>query len=118
MKKQLSIVLLAITMVLVSCGSADFSQVKEGMSKEEVLKLVGEPSSSISMFGSTVMTYQSHVVTLENDKVLKCFTKEEYSKQIDEALEDDDDADIDSSGLDDLDSDFDDEKSDHRGGNG
>lgn len=69
MKRVLGVFAVAVAMVLVSCGSADFTQVKEGMSKEEVVKLVGEPTMEMTIMGQTTLTYSSHTVSMKDGKV-------------------------------------------------
>ena len=76
MKKSILIFATALfALGLTSCGSPDFTQVKEGMSKEEVTKLVGEPNSSLTIMGKTELTYKGHSVKLVDDKVTEVISK-------------------------------------------
>lgn len=81
MKKSILIFATALVFGLTSCGSSDFTLVKEGMSKEEVVNAVGEPELSRSLMDETVLTYSSHIVRLKNNEVTEVVTKEEDAKR-------------------------------------
>ena len=68
MKVKMLFVLVASGAACCAC-SADFSEVRPGMSVEELLQSVGEPDSVRNDFFNEVWFYPTHIVSVSADTV-------------------------------------------------
>ena len=77
--------LLAIAFVcLISCNkNGDFSKVTEGMTPEEVVKVVGEPEKQVdSKWLGVWYAYDQHIVVFKDGGVIKVASKAQMEKQM------------------------------------
>jgi hypothetical protein len=83
MKKVL---LLAITIMLISCGNkADFTKVKVGMTSKQLIEAVGEPNQKQDLpFVGSYWTYDTHLVVVQSDTVNEFLTNEDFKKRMEE----------------------------------
>lgn len=75
--------LFGIVCLFLASSCADrFGQIEEGMSTEEMKSIVGEPDSIRNDFFSDVWFYDTHIVSVENDKVTMVRSKAEIKAEI------------------------------------
>lgn len=72
MKKVL--LLLFTVFIISACGkTADFTEIKTGMTSKEVVNLVGEPDEKTNFFDAQIWMYKfaesGHIITIINDTV-------------------------------------------------
>jgi outer membrane protein assembly factor BamE (lipoprotein component of BamABCDE complex) len=76
MKKLL---FLLATVTLLSC-SKSFDDIKQGMTKKEVISIVGEPNEKQELFAMEYWIYEDHLLVMKNDTLSEFKNKEELEK--------------------------------------
>jgi len=75
------IYILFIMLAFSSCVDK-FANIKEGMTTDEMKKIVGEPDSVRNDFFSNVWFYETHIISVENDHVTMVRSKEEIRAEV------------------------------------
>ena len=78
---------LVVFCILFSCSNKkDFSGIKDGMTIEEVIKMVGEPQETLEMMpGIQWLKYkEGHLVIVEDGIVVNSVSQEQFEKGIQE----------------------------------
>lgn len=82
MKKLL--LLIALTL-FISCGKADFTKVKVGMTTSELIDVVGQPNEKQeASIAGTYWQYETHLVVIQKDTVNEFMTNEEFKQRMED----------------------------------
>ncbi|RXK57552.1 hypothetical protein ESA94_20350 [Lacibacter luteus] len=83
------ITMLFLLPILMACGNQkkDFTKVTEGMTTDEVVKVVGEPEQKQNIVFGDIWMYETHVVSFVAGKVMAVRDKAEFQKDAVEAFE-------------------------------
>lgn len=82
------LVLLLTAIFMFSCNKqADFTQIKKGMTLQQVVDLVGEPKEKqeIPFMNAKFYKYEKDVVVFVNDSVTRCEKTADFAKGLNEA---------------------------------
>lgn len=77
MKK--TILLVAFSFTLFACGGKT-KKVNTGMTKEQVVKILGNPKEKTELFGNAIWMYEDKMIAFQNDTVSKVNSKEDLKK--------------------------------------